>query len=394
MYGFLFFVADTPFFRKGKYMDATVAVQHCGVYDFETVYAAVQQLFVLAPPPDVRGKTVLVKPNILSPKKPETAVCTHPAVVGAVVKAFVAAGAAAVLVGDSPAVVPSRSAAKVAGIYEQVIQNGGKWVDFDVPVPVTEAGTSLVHRFELAEPVVRADIVVSVAKLKSHQLMSYTGAMKNMFGAVVGLEKSRTHYRFPVKKDFAAYITDLNIAVHPAYAVMDAVIGMDGPGGPGSGNPVKIGFLASSVNILALDWICAAAAGYNPAEIMNLRDALERRLWLDNPAQIRITGGTADSIRCPAFKAVHEKNAAEHLGKMLPPFIHALAGIVFTRTPHFDRKKCIRCGKCVEICPPKALSFRTVSSGTSRVVLNRSDCQHCFCCHEVCPVAAITLRHF
>lgn len=60
MYGFLFFVADTPFFRKGKYMDATVAVQHCGVYDFETVYAAVQQLFVLAPPPDVRGKQFLL----------------------------------------------------------------------------------------------------------------------------------------------------------------------------------------------------------------------------------------------------------------------------------------------------------------------------------------------
>jgi len=62
-------------------MTTTVALQKCDGYEFDKVYAAVQRLFDLAPPPDVRGKTVLLKPNVL-PAKTGTAVCTHPAVVG------------------------------------------------------------------------------------------------------------------------------------------------------------------------------------------------------------------------------------------------------------------------------------------------------------------------
>ena len=48
---------------------------------------------------------------------------------------------------------------------------------------------------------------------------------------------------------------------------------MDGPGGPGSGTPIHLGFLAASDNILALDWECASLVGYNPHKIVNLEDA-------------------------------------------------------------------------------------------------------------------------
>ena len=54
-------------------------------------------------------------------------------------------------------------------------------------------------------------------------------AMKNLFGLVVGLEKAQCHYRFDDKKDFAAFLTDLNISANASYAIMDAIVGMDGP---------------------------------------------------------------------------------------------------------------------------------------------------------------------
>ncbi|MBO5137496.1 MAG: DUF362 domain-containing protein [Spirochaetaceae bacterium] len=376
-------------------MKKTVAIQKCNSYNVESVYNAVKKLIELSPPPNVSGKTVLIKPNILSPKKPEAAVCTHPVVVGAVVKCFIELGATKVIVGESPATAASTFAAKTTGMYEQVIQNGGIWADFSKEVNISAPQAKLAHNFAFAEPFAQADIIVSVAKLKSHQLMAYTGAMKNLFGLVVGLKKAQMHYRFPNKKDFATYLTDLNIAAKAQYAIMDAIVGMDGPGGPGNGNPISMNFLAASTNILALDWICARAAGYNPTEVPNLNDAMERKIWLNSEDEIQLVGCNFEEIKCSTFKAVHLKATAHSLGKMLPPFVDSLARLIFERNPHFDKKRCIKCGKCIEICPPKILSFAVNKNGSkSHIQIQRSQCLRCYCCHEICPVEAITLGRF
>ena len=69
-------------------MTKTVVLQKCAEYSFDDVLACIKKMMDLLPPPDVKGKVVLLKPNILYPKKPELAVGTHPVVVGAVVKHF------------------------------------------------------------------------------------------------------------------------------------------------------------------------------------------------------------------------------------------------------------------------------------------------------------------
>ena len=302
-------------------MSTNVAVQKCDEYEFESVYNSIKKLFSLVPPPDVTGKTVLLKPNILYPKKVEDAVCTHPVVVGACVKAFVELGAKEVLVGESPAMANSTSSAKSTGIYDMVVQNGGTWVDFNGSLSVPCPEGKLVKQFSFATAFEKADMVVSLSKLKTHQFMSYTGAMKNLFGLMVGLDKAQSHYRFPKKEDFGAFLTDLNLCAKPCYAVMDAIVGMEGPGGPGSGDPVKLGFLASSDNILALDWFCSEIVGYNPYEVVNLKDALERNIWLENPEQIKVLGESLDEIRerTRNFKIV--KEPSQTLGKMLPKWL-------------------------------------------------------------------------
>jgi len=205
-------------------MTTTVALQKCNDYTFDDVYNCVKKLMELVPPPDVKDKVVLLKPNILYPKKPEMAVCTHPVVVGACVKKFVELGAKKVLVGESPAIANSVSAAKSVGMYEQVINNGGEWIDFNKHVVIPCENGKIIKQINFAEPFTQADIIVSLAKLKSHQLMAYTGAMKNLFGLVIGLEKAQSHYRFSEKKDFAAFLTDLNVAANASYAIMDAII--------------------------------------------------------------------------------------------------------------------------------------------------------------------------
>lgn len=132
----------------------------------------------------------------------------------------------------------------------------------------------------VAEAVKFADIIITLPKLKTHVLTAYTGAMKNMFGLMVGNNKAKTHYRFPDKNDFSAYLTDLNIAVKPRYGLMDGILAISGNNGPTNGIPTQVGILAASRNVLALDWMCASLIGYDPRQIINLDDALNRRIWL------------------------------------------------------------------------------------------------------------------
>lgn len=372
-------------------MTTTVSIGKCSEYDFATVYSALKQIATDVPPPDVNGKVVLLKPNILSPKKPEHAICTHPVVVGAAVKLFLELGAKTVLVGESPATANPTSAAKATGMYTQILENGGQWVEFSEQITVDCPEGKIVKSFEFASPFAKADVVVSLSKLKSHQFMSYTGAMKNLFGLIIGLKKAQTHYRFSNKNDFATFLTDLNIAAKPQYAIMDAIVGMEGPGGPGNGDPVELGFLAASDNILALDWICASIVGYNPIQIPNLKDALERGIWLKSPEEIKTVGSTIEEVTPKSFKIVKESAASITLQHMLPNWLNSLATFVFVKTPRFNAKKCIKCGKCAEICPPQILSF---NSDKKIVMRDRKKCLHCFCCHEICPVEAITLHKF
>ena len=374
-------------------MEKKVALTKCNEYDFDKVYNAILDLFRNAPPPDVKGKTVLLKPNILYPKKPELSVCTHPVVVGAAVKAFVELGAKKVLVGESPAIASSSGSAKTVGMYELVKANGGEWADFSERKHYSLENGKIMHYFDAASQLSEADVVVSLAKLKSHQLMSYTGAMKNLFGVLIGLDKAQTHYKYPKKEDFASFLTDLNLMVNPQYAIMDAVVGMEGPGGPGSGDPIFLGFLAGSQNVLALDCVCSSAVGYDPMEITNLKDALERNYWLNSLDEIEMTGVPFTEIENKNFKAVHDKQSSLTLGSMMPKILDKIAKGFFTRNPHFQKDKCIRCGRCIQICPPQTLRFvEDKSEKGKHVEINRKNCIHCYCCHEICPAEAIKLR--
>ncbi len=369
-------------------MTNNVSLAKCAAYDEIEVYTSLQKAINLVPPPNVKNKVVLLKPNLLTPKKNDSAVCTHPVVVAQAAKIFLEMGAKRVLVGESPATHASTQSAKQTGLYDAITTVGAQWADFSESVTVANPDGKLVKSFEFASPFLEADIVVSMPKLKTHQLMAYTGAMKNLFGLMVGLKKAQCHFRFSERKEFSEFLTDLCIAANPQYTIMDAIVGMEGPGGPGNGDPVNLGFLAASDNILALDWTCAAIVGYKSELIVNLADALSRGIWLKNPEDIIVLGESIESVKPKTFKIVSQTTINVELRKHIPSFIYKLIELGMVKTPRFVHKKCIKCAKCVEICPAQILSINT------KVCIEKPKCLHCFCCHEVCPVDAIKLRRF
>ena len=88
----------------------------------------------------------------------------------------------------------------------------------------------------IATPVVEADVVISLPKLKSHGLVVYTGCVKNMFGVICGTQKAQFHLRFQDCEVFSRLLAEVYAAARPALSILDGIIGMDG-NGPRNGDP-------------------------------------------------------------------------------------------------------------------------------------------------------------
>lgn len=363
----------------------TVSLVSCPTYDPEILGPAAARAVDLAGGFEPRGKTVLLKPNLLNASDPDLAVTTHPEVLRAVIRLCRERGAARVLVGESPGWQSADSVSRRTGARAAADETGAEWVDFSDTVEVEVPEGAVVRRFTLARAAVEADILVSLPKLKTHKLLLFTGAAKNLFGAVPGLRKSQYHLRFPERRQFGAMIVDLILALKPAFALMDAVVGMEGPG-PGNGDPRRLGFLLASRDCLALDWTASELVGYDPGEIPYLADARDRGLLV--PQDIRVEGLDPSKARVANFKRIHAPHDTDFFRARLPGFVHRAARNLAVERPAFSEARCVRCSGCVKICPASALSFR---EGKNAPVVDYAACIRCYCCHEVCPADAIRL---
>ncbi len=366
-----------------------VALTRCKDYSEKSLEESLAEILEHSGFPDVRDKTVLLKPNILTGAAPEKAVTTHPEFVRAVIKEVKIRGARRILVGDSPGVGSADSAGKKCGIKEVVLQEGAEWTVFQDSVTRSNPNGKKQTRFSPAAILEQADIVISLPKMKTHEMMYYTGAIKNLFGLIPGLNKSRFHMNFPEKEDFASLIVDLFDTIKPDFAIIDGILAMEGPG-PGSGYPREVNLLGASANLLALDWAIASIMGYQPESIPILKEALDRQIWMESPRDIVYPLLKPEENVISNYKRVKILKDTGFIKKVLPEGVYQFLRNLYVPRPFFIHRKCIRCGKCLEICPASALCF-TGKGKKKKVSIDYSRCIRCYCCHEVCPVEAIRI---
>lgn len=364
-------------------MTLPVVIQPLADYHPEQVRAALEA--VLAPLGGMAafvkpGQKVLIKPNLLAGKPPERAVTTHPEIVRQVILMTRAAGGI-VSVGDSPGIGKPEAVARKCGILPVVEETGARFAPFieSVPVSVRE-GT--FHQLEVAREVVEADVIINLPKLKTHQMMGFTGAVKNMFGAVVGMRKVRLHLQAGADPAFfALMLLELAERFPPALSIMDAVVGMEG-NGPGSGDPVPIGALLASRHPLALDTAAVALVRLG-----------ERQVWTQRVA--RKTGRPGSRLEeltliGPPLTALHPRHfrpaPSSDVGFGLPAPVKRVLRDTITARPEIV-SGCVRCGDCVRHCPPHAMAL-----GREGVQIDDRKCIRCFCCQELCPHGAIATR--
>lgn len=367
-----------------------VALTQCPDYRLEAVEAALATACNLAGFPELNGKTVLLKPNILNASDPERCATTHPIVLQAAIRYLKGRGAGRILVGDSPGWQAQDMAGSKTGLLQASEAEGAHWCDFSQDQAYEVAEGRLVRRFQLTRALAQADFVVSLPKLKTHGLMYFTGAVKNLFGLIPGFQKSAFHMRFPDRTDFAVMLNDLSLAAKADFAIMDGIIGMQGQG-PNSGTPCPVGAVLASPSLHALDWVAADLIGYDPADIPYLALARDDRRYGFDPAAIELAGTDPNTVRPRHFELVKVLHENDIIRAHVPQWLHVVLKNLLVPRPVFKEKACIHCAACVKICPAKALAF---VDGKKTPDINYQTCIRCYCCDEVCPVKAIDLKKF
>jgi uncharacterized protein (DUF362 family)/Pyruvate/2-oxoacid:ferredoxin oxidoreductase delta subunit len=364
-------------------MNNKVAVRKCNEYEVHRVYNHISDIYRTTDGPDVKGKRVLVKPNILTDNDPAKCISTHPVVVEAMIL-FLQSEGADVLVGDSPAVHTSKFRGEKSGIWKVCEATGAKWIDFTVKPVEKELRKGKIR---IAAVVDEVDLIISLPKFKNHELVYFTGAIKNTLGLVPGFSKAKQHALHQDRKGFGEFLVDLNEAVTPHYFFMDGIMGMEGPG-PGGGLPVEIGLLFGSTNPLALDMIASRIAGYDPLVVPTTRTALFRKSWLQSEEDIDYDGPEIGSIIKEGFKKIPISSYNNIAIKFVMRRIKFLRKL--ERRPVFIHDNCTGCQKCVKICPVKAI--QPLPSRKTHIILTDSKCIRCFCCSEVCQDDAVEIR--
>jgi uncharacterized protein (DUF362 family)/Pyruvate/2-oxoacid:ferredoxin oxidoreductase delta subunit len=364
-------------------MNNRIAVRKCGEYDVNKIVELISEIYSKTGGPEVNGRKVLVKPNILTDDDPAKCICTNPAVLEAMV-VFLQKSGATVYVGDSPAVHLRKFYPDKSGIGAVVKKTNAIWVNFlENPIEKNlRKGT-----VKIASIVDEVDLIISLPKFKNHELVYFTGAIKNTLGLVPGFSKAKRHGMYQNRSSFGEFLVDLNEAVLPDYYFMDAVMGMEGPG-PGGGFPKKVGLLLGSTNPLILDMTAARVAGYDPFVVPTIKTAYFRKNWLRSEEEIEYDGPALESLIVKDFIKIpvteNRNIALQFIMKRIKPLRK------LERRPVFIHDNCTGCNKCVKICPVNAIEAH--SSKSNYIVLTDKKCIRCFCCSEVCQDNAIEVR--
>ena len=345
---------------------------------YENVRPAVDRAFEIFPM-ELRGKRILIKPNLLRASEAKEGIVTHPAVLRAVVEKVETMDPASIVVGDNPGLFgygENEESFKITGLmeaakgYYQNIGNDSQKVDFNAEFMPTVS---------LSKIVLDADIIISLPKFKTHGLTVITGAIKNSYGFLPGAQKAKLHKAAGSPERFHEVIVNVFRLRVPDLFIVDAVVGMEG-NGPASPDLRSIGLILASSNAVALDSVMAMMMGCDPGRLHFLRKAKEAGLGDYDLSTIEVIG---ELKRLPDFKLPPLGGQAIFRNETMQAMIH-------NRTllrPQADPELCTGCGICVEQCPVSAL---TMNDDLPQV--DADTCITCFCCQEICPEKAMILR--
>lgn len=249
-------------------------------------------------PAELKGKRVLLKPNLVETALGAPHINTHPLVLRGAIEAFLRLGAASVMVAEGPGhrrdtlAVYEESGLAAVLTEDRIPFHDLNYISgYDLPNAGRQSSMRTLTFPALFKEV---DWIVSVAKMKTHHWAGATLSMKNLFGVMPGI-----YYGWPKNvlhaNGIQNSILDINATLNPHFAIVDGIVGMEGDG-PIMGDPKKVGVLVMGRNLAAVDATCCRIMGIDPYKVSYLERADN---WLGpvSEAAIEQRGESIPSVR-------------------------------------------------------------------------------------------------
>lgn len=363
-------------------MKSQVSIIKCNDYNSQLVLGAVRNAVDL-----LGGITnfvkprskVLVKPNLLMAKGPESAIVTHPEVLRAVIIILKEINCK-IIIGDGPSVWGNQikdvtDVYRLTGVSKICEEEGVKLVNFDK--------RRMRRKFPLTTHLDEVDHLISIPKFKTHEFTLLTGAIKNLFGLVSGTFKTELHKNYFDLRDFSKILVDILEEAKPSLTIVDGILALEGDGPATSGKIKELGLILAGRDCVAIDVIMAKIMNIEPFDVLSTKEAAARGLGAGDINAIEILGEKLSEVIEKSFLLPF----SSAIRKKIPKPIIKLVRKFVRYYPVSISSKCIKCAACVKICPSNCIIIKNKG-----LVFDYRKCIACFCCQEACTEAAIKVK--
>jgi len=249
-----------------------------------------------------RKDLVLINPSwVAPPTDPQSAVITSPEVTRAVADIIRDFGARPIIAESSAVGVDTEKVIANSG-YGEIRREGYEVIDLKSTPKVTVdiEGGEVLKRVETFELVTRADIIISVPKMKTHDQTELTCSLKKLKGLVSDEQKRWMH-----KTGVFKGVIDINMLLKPRLSIVDAILCQEGLG-PIFGHPVEMNLIVAGKDLVAVDSICGQIMGYEPEEVLITKFAAERGLGIMDNKMIELAGEPLENVRRRFMRSVED----------------------------------------------------------------------------------------
>ena len=242
----------------------------------------------------VKGKSVLLKPNVGRMSEVGSGVNTNPQVVAAAIDAFRKAGAT-VAIGESPiAGVKTMEAFELSGMAAMAREKDCPLIDMDERKPVVTPVPNgrVIDSLKVCADIFDFNFVVSIPVMKIHMHTGATLSIKNMKGCLWRRSKVDLHMLPQLEgtrdKSLDIAIGDMAGVLRPHFALIDGSIGLEGLG-PGAGTPKELNVVLAGGDGFAADAVACRLMGRDATDIPHLRIGAENGFGIIDLDQIRVS---------------------------------------------------------------------------------------------------------